>query len=129
MTYNKAVTTVTHAFLQGFYCYICRYTTVTHQKEGDLMTKLTLNDQEQIFFDELMKQLKKFKGTIRPERMSNNALNVKYDGCQVGRIKLTGRKHWMQILKNMYDVDVIEGELDDFIQHIPEWVKYIKKYL
>ena len=25
MTYNKAVTTVTHAFLQCFYCYIYRY--------------------------------------------------------------------------------------------------------
>lgn len=93
------------------------------------MTKLTLNVQEQIFFDELMKQLIMFKGTIRSERMSNNSLNVKYNSCQVGRIKLTGRKHWMQILKNMYDVEVIEGELDDFIQHIPEWVRYIKKYL
>lgn len=93
------------------------------------MTKLTLNDQEQTFLNELMKQLKKFSGKVQPERMSNNALNVKYNGCQIGRIKLTGRKHWMQILKNMYDVEVIEGELDDFIQNIPEWVKYIKKYL
>lgn len=90
---------------------------------------MNLNEQEQIFFDALMDALKDFNGVIRPERMSNKSINVKYNGCQIGRIKLTGRKHWMQILKNQYDAESIEGELDDFIQHIPEWVRYIKRYL
>ena len=87
---------------------------------------MNFNEQEQMFFDELMKALTDFSGVIRPQRMSNNALSVYYNSYPVGKIKLTGRKHWMQILKGLQTVKVIEGELDDFIQHIPEWIKYIR---
>lgn len=87
---------------------------------------MNFNEQEKIFFDELMIALANFNGVIQPQRMSDNALSVYYNTYPIGKIKLTGRKHWMQILKGFQTVKVIDGELNDFILHIPEWVKYIR---
>lgn len=87
---------------------------------------MDFNEQEKIFFDELMKALTDFKGVIRPQRMSDKSLSIFYGTYPVGKIKLTGKKHWMQILKGLQTHKTIEGEIGDFIQHIPEWVRYIR---
>ena len=35
-------------------------------------------------------------------------------------------KYWMQILKGLYTVKIIEGDVDDFIEHISDWERYIR---
>lgn len=89
-----------------------------------------VNDLEQRFFEELSSKLSAQENSkIHLIRMSDGTLSVQYCGCPVGKIKLQGRKHRMQVLKNLYDVDSIEGTYDDFIIQIDSWASYIRKYL
>lgn len=90
-----------------------------------------VNDLETKFFESLHSKLYTESLFYTPSliRMTDGTLAVECGGYPVGKIKLQGRKHWMQILKNLYDNDIIEGSIDDFIAHQNEWVKYIKKYL
>lgn len=88
---------------------------------------LELNEAEKIFFTELC-QVQSNPNGFSIKRMSNGALEVTYNSYYVGKIKLTGRKHWMQILRGLTQQKCIYGELDDFIQHIPDWTKYIKNH-
>ncbi|MDE7183600.1 MAG: hypothetical protein K2O40_03780, partial [Lachnospiraceae bacterium] len=87
---------------------------------------LDLNEQEQRFFNELKLALSDIKRNITAERMSSGVISVHSNTFYVGKIKLSGRKHWMQILRGQTQIKVIDGELDDFIQHIPDWVRYIR---
>lgn len=62
------------------------------------------------------------------ERKSDKAIAVFYKRIYVGRIKLQGRKTWMQILPNLYDVRKLENEeLDTYIENIDLWIDYINK--
>jgi len=87
--------------------------------------QIDLNEQEQQFFDELKNALSKIQRTISMKRMSNGIISVYSNTYYVGKIKLTGRKHWMQILRGETQIKTIDGELDGFISHIPDWVRYI----
>lgn len=87
---------------------------------------LDLNEQEQCFFNELKLVLSDIKRNITAKRMSSGVISVYSNTFYVGKIKLSGRKHWMQILRGQTQIKVIDGELDDFIQHIPDWVRYIR---
>lgn len=62
-------------------------------------------------------------------RMSNGTLSVYFKGYPVGKIKLQGRKHSMQILKSLYKYDAFEGNINDFIPKIDGWILYINKYI
>ena len=88
--------------------------------------KIELSHQEVEFFNELNLQLSEIKRSVSLERMSNGAISVYSKTFYVGKIKLSGRKHWMQILRGETQIKEIEGELDDFIQHIPDWIRYIR---
>ena len=65
---------------------------------------------------------------IRFKRLSNKSFNVDYGYiCYVGKIKLAGRKTYMQILENLYDIDTPEhSTLEEYIAELPRWVKYTK---
>lgn len=85
-----------------------------------------VNELEEQFFNNLYKKLDKDENSkITLERMSNGTLNVQYDSCQIGRIKLQGRKHNMQIIYNEDKIEVANGNIDDFILKIDHWVVYI----
>lgn len=90
-----------------------------------------VNNLETKFFESLHSKLCTENLFYTPSliRMTDGTLAVEYGGYPVGKIKLQGRKYWMQVLKNLYDNDIIEGSIDDFIVYQSEWVKYIKKYL
>ncbi|MFZ2539807.1 MAG: hypothetical protein WAX04_13070 [Oscillospiraceae bacterium] len=90
-----------------------------------------INEMEEIFFRQLYVQLESLKlnNRIKLTRMSNGTLAVNCAGYPVGKVKLQGKKNWMQILKSLCKHDVIEGSLDDFIPKIDEWIHYVKKYL
>lgn len=85
-----------------------------------------LTEPEQHFFDELQNKLSEVNRSITIERLSNGVTSVYSNMCYFGKIKLSGRKHWMQILRGETQSKTVYGELDDFIQYIPDWVRYIK---
>ncbi len=89
-------------------------------------TIINLSEKEERFFVELQKSLSEINRTITMERLSNGVISVYANTFYVGKIKLTGKKHWMQILRGLTQSKTIYGELDELIQHIPEWIRYIR---
>lgn len=80
------------------------------------------------FYDELLES--KVKPFINSNRLSDGTINVKYRGMPVGRIRLQGRKHTMQILIGTNGNNkVIEGTVEDFLPYLHKWVRYIINYL
>lgn len=92
--------------------------------------KLIFSDQESRFIEKLANAMseEEIKNT-EINRMSDKCLNFTYKGMQFGRIKITKRTHWMQLLTGLTDVSVIEGDTDYFIAAIPIWITYIRKEL
>lgn len=95
--------------------------------QSDTGKKFTLNEQEELFFNALYDYLSPDENSnIFLERMGNGCISVFYATYPVGKIKLQGRKHWMQILKGLYTSKTIEGDVENFITHVSDWEKYIK---
>lgn len=90
--------------------------------------KYKLVSEEKFFLNNFLNQMitNKIDLNISTERRNNGEICVEYKGCPVGRIRLQGRKHYMQILRGMYGHKIIEGNLEDFIQEIPAWIRYVK---
>lgn len=89
-----------------------------------------INDFEKNFFNYLHSTLNKHENNkINLVRVSNGELTVYYSTYPVGRIKLQGKKYYMQVLYDLYEHERIEGNIDDFIPKIYIWVIYIRKYL
>jgi hypothetical protein len=86
-------------------------------------------EAERLFLDSLLQKTTSLKGEFSLSRMSNGTINVSYNTYPVGKIKLQSRKHQMMYMKNLYDSVSINGELQDFIEGIDFWIKYINKYL
>lgn len=83
-----------------------------------------VNELEENFFDVLYSKLpEKINTKINLIRMSTGTLAVECIGFCIGKIKLQGTKHDMQIITkdNTYVV------YENFIEHIDEWVKYINQ--
>jgi hypothetical protein len=86
-----------------------------------------INELEEKFFNTLYSKLsKKVNENIHLIRMATGTLAVECNGYCIGKVKLQGNKHDMQILTSLYDSHVV---YDNFIEHIDEWVKYINKYI
>jgi hypothetical protein len=87
-----------------------------------------VNDLEEQFFNILYSKLSNdINAKIYLIRLSDGTLNVEYkNGLYIGKIKLQGRKHSMQILKSLYKSYTV---YDDFNKHIDEWINYFDKYL
>lgn len=86
-----------------------------------------LTKEEKIFLNFLYSYLleNNFTPNIKYKILSNNTIDVRYNEFQIGRVKLRGRKFKMQLLTTN-NVKWIEGTLEDFINKIPDWLKYIK---
>ena len=82
-----------------------------------------INVLEESFFNTVYEEIGEGINIIR---MSDGMLEVFYQSYYVGKIKLQGRKHKMQILKGLYDIKWIEGNINDFLPHIKDWKKYIE---
>lgn len=91
--------------------------------------KYLLNEKEIVFFDNLLEKSKHLKGEFQLSRLSDGTVNVAYRTYPVGKIKLQGRNHSMLVLISLYKNKSIEGTLDDFIQGIDVWLKYISNVL
>lgn len=90
-----------------------------------------VNELEQIFIESLFSKFQesKLNGSLRMVRMSDGTLAVDYSGYPIGKVKLQGRIHTMQILKGLYTHSSVEGVIEDFIPKIDAWVKYVKRYI
>lgn len=94
--------------------------------------KYSLTDNEIEFFDAFYTRLLEAKipiNKIKSTRLGDGVVNVEYNRCQVGRVKLFGRKFFMQIL-DADDIKVLKSEgaesLHLFISQLNHWIKYIK---
>ena len=88
-----------------------------------------VNTDEKLYFDNLFLKLTDAENKrIILYRMSNGAIEPYFCSYPIGKIKLQGRKHYMQVFKSLYKVDVIEGTVEDFIKKIDDVVLYIRKY-
>lgn len=87
-------------------------------------------DEEDAFFRELVKQTTEANLNAPMfyfEPMSNKSFSVQYGSYPIGRIKLKGNKTHMQILKGLMGVkEEYDLTLEEYISHIPEWIKRIK---
>lgn len=97
-----------------------------YEKRNKKNILINLSDQEALFFDKLKKALSEINRSITMERLSNGVISVYSNTYYVGKIKLSGKKHWMQVLRGETQIKTIEGEIDDFIQQIPNWIRYIR---
>lgn len=66
---------------------------------------------------------------IKVHRMSTKAIDFNYNGFPIGKVKLQGRKTWMQIIEDLYEVKTLEGSTDAYLDGIDLWIEYIKEYL
>lgn len=87
-----------------------------------------VNEFEEQFFEKLSSSLTETENSkISLFRMSDGTLSVEYNRYPIGKVKLHGRKHWIQVLKGSYTSRVIEGKLEQLIPYIEQWVKYLRK--
>ena len=83
-------------------------------------------DEEQYFECFLSKLSDEEKKCLKLNRLSTGHIEPYFNSYPLGKIKLQGRKHWMQILKGLYTSKTIEGDVENFITHVSDWEKYIK---
>ena len=102
-----------------------------HFVPNNRLEETPINGAEIVFINQFYDKVKsdKFVSGISSDRKSDGTLNFMYKGMQIGRVRLQGKKHHMQILVSLDKVKMIDGELEDFIPYIDDWIKYIKKYL
>jgi hypothetical protein len=87
-------------------------------------------NEEDLFFIELVKGI--LDSNLNPnllyfEPMSNKGFSVSYSSYPIGKIKLRGRKSYIQVLKGLYSRKSFDDlSIQEYISHIPEWIKYIK---
>lgn len=61
-------------------------------------------------------------------RMANGAISVSTSSAYIGKIKLQGRKTWMQYMTDLYNAEVEENLLlEGYIQLLKYWVRTVKK--
>ncbi|SDF62076.1 hypothetical protein [Sporomusa acidovorans] len=111
--------------IQTIYDEILRRSFLRKGIENNFVT----NDDENVFFKTLIMKLK--ESNLNPynlyfELMSNKAFNVSYNGYPIGKIKLRGKKTYMQLLKGFYDNKGIKNKnVEEYIINISSWIKHI----
>lgn len=82
--------------------------------------------EEMAFFAAFEKALTAAKKPVHYQcsRMANKAVSVKTSCAQLGKIKLQGKKTWMQYMTGLYDAATAEDQtLDVYISLLKYWVK------
>lgn len=86
-----------------------------------------VNKLEKDFFDILYSKLSlEVNNTVTLIRLGDGTLSVECKYGYIGKIRLQGKKHYMQILINLDDSEIIYS---NFINNIDLWIKYINDYL
>lgn len=86
-------------------------------------------DEERFFWafeDALMEQ--GLSTYMSLTRMANGAISVSTSSAYIGKIRLQGRKTWMQYMTGLYDAEVEENlPLEEYIQRLQYWVQTVKR--
>ncbi len=91
--------------------------------------EFTWNEDEELYFSTLHSKLTDYENSkIVLYRLSNGSIETYFNHYPLGKIKLQGRKHYMQVLKSLYKWDVIDGSVGDFIERVDDVIKYMRKY-
>lgn len=85
--------------------------------------------EEQFFAAFETKWPKEYNSSVKLLRMSDGTLSVECAGYPIGKIKLQGRKHQMQVLRGLNSQSHIAGSIDDFIRGIDKWVEYFNRHI
>ena len=87
------------------------------------------NEDEENYFQHFFSKLSDDeKNQIELKRLSTGSIEPYFKSYPLGKIKLQGRKHSMQILKSLYKFERLEGDVNDFIERIDDVIKYMRKY-
>jgi len=87
------------------------------------------NPDEKRFLDSLFVKLKQnnFNPSLLTwDRLADKTLNILYNDCQIGRIKLIARKTRMQVLTDNGVAWNENRPLDEYIKDQDKWIEYIK---
>ena len=88
-----------------------------------------VNVAEKLFFRTLHSKLTDAENQkIILHRFSNGTIEPYFNNYPLGKIKLQGRNHYLQILKSLYKYEVVEGSVNNFISRIDDVVLYLRKY-
>lgn len=88
-----------------------------------------INESEEKFFNKLSIILSDSENDkVILHRFSNGSIEPYFNSFPIGKIKLQGRKHYMQIFKSEFKYEIVYGTIDDFIIRIPDIIKYLRKY-
>ena len=88
-----------------------------------------VNVDEKLYFEKLHSKLADAENQkIILYRFSDGKIEPYFNGYPLGKIKLQGRNHYLQILKSLYKYEVVEGSVEDFINRIDDVVLYLRKY-
>lgn len=89
-------------------------------------------EEEYNFIQELLNQASNFNLRNRFDflRQSDGGISISYAGYPIGRIKLRGRKTYMQILQSLYKHESFyDLTYMEYVEHISSWLKYIQNYV
>ena len=90
---------------------------------------MELNTLEQEFFQAFQDKLTpEERNQLVLNRLSNGSIEPYIRHYPLGKIKLTGRKHWMQIYKTAIKTEIFEGNLQEMIEKQNETIKYLREY-
>lgn len=91
--------------------------------------KYSITDNEAAFFsafEALLKSRGKSPAALQISRMADGALDVRSRRAYLGKVKLQGRKTWMQYMANLYDAEVAEDKtLGEYTALLRHWLKAV----
>lgn len=91
--------------------------------------KLELDSNEIKYFNAFKNKLKSEEyGLLVLKRLSSGIIEPYFNTYPIGKIKLKGRKYWMQIFRSLYKIDIFEGTLDEMIEKQDDVIRYLRKY-
>lgn len=93
---------------------------------SDAARKYKVMPEEERFFSALEAALSAGhkNGAYKITRMADGAISVQSRHAYLGKIKLQGRKTWMQYMTGLYNAEQVEdAPLDEYVRLLKYWVK------
>ena len=90
---------------------------------------MDLNENETKYFEIFRSKLTPAENKkLSLKRLSNGAIEPYSGTFPLGKVKLSGRKYWIQVFKSLLKVDIIEGSFEEILAKQDETIKYMRKY-
>lgn len=107
-----------------------RFESIKANIDNGVNKAVEMSEDEEIFIKELIRRIDDEIGceyNLYFNRLSNKTLNAWYNAYYLGKIRLQGKRTYMQNLHGLFGVDIIENcTLDEYLEHIDRWIEHIK---